>query len=389
MQSIQTSLNWDILIATISCGQLTRKDLLSAIVTCRTLYRTCAHLTLEYPINLCPPRHQHHMPALTSFCSFVLKEKRRALHIHDLRIGFKDLRGYNAETITNVHKGLANIIRQAQNIQVLNIENADALLALHSHLAPAISSLRKLEQIVITGIGERTVEMFAAMESPVVSADITYVNDYRPPPGSLVPDEADPIALLAPFSATLESLQVTSTVIPFVVRDTEAQPVALFPRVLSLQIETCYNEGSLNLFMRALPAVSEVVFWDTLHSDDPIADQLEDADETRMNNLPIAVNHWPALDILNTSIALCYVTAIQSRTRFWTLDRLSPENKPHFQICIEAMHPTTLQLCTNAQDLQADDASDLFPVSTVKELDLTLNLDEGDPSQLGLVMVRG
>ena len=35
------------------------------------------------------------------------------------------------------------------------------------------------------------------------------------------------------------------------------------PRVLSLHIETCYNEGSLNLFIRALPSVSEVVFWDT------------------------------------------------------------------------------------------------------------------------------
>ena len=172
-------------------------------------------------------------------------------------------------------------------------------------------------------------------------------------------------------------------------RDSEAQPVAMFPLVLSLHIETCYNEGSLNLFMRALPSVSEVVFWDTYRSDDPIADQLEGADETRINNLPIAVNHWPVLDILSTSIALCYMTAIQSRTRFWTLDRLSPENKPHFQICIEAMHPITLQLCTHAQDLQADDAADLFPVSAVRELDLTVNLDEGDPSQLGLAMVRG
>jgi len=93
---------------------------------------------------------------LASFCAFVLKDKHRALFIYQIHISAIDSESSTPNAISRAYDELARVLELAKNIEILHIRFSDLLLANAPHFPMAFSSLKKVKELLLHGVGAET-----------------------------------------------------------------------------------------------------------------------------------------------------------------------------------------------------------------------------------------
>ncbi|TCD63675.1 hypothetical protein EIP91_005119 [Steccherinum ochraceum] len=276
-------LNWDVLI-NVAPFLSTKADIFSFMLTCRAFRLPSKAALLSRPVTLSDV-----LGRFIGFCAFITRdpEARLASYIREITIFDYDVHGYPVEEVERISRLFGDIIRQAHNIEVLQMTySSDFDLRENPYLSSAISSLKRIKRLVIHDAGKRVADMLAALTSPVEFADISYadseIREYEI-------TEPDPSILLKNFTATLTNLTVLS--IPNEFPHDFHNPPIRFPNVHTLNIEGGII-SDVSGFVEAFPNVSHLI----VHT--PEDDLTEDSDlDDWIIEPEVEVKSWSKLDL--------------------------------------------------------------------------------------------
>ncbi|PIL22882.1 hypothetical protein GSI_15578 [Ganoderma sinense ZZ0214-1] len=186
-------------------------------ITVSQVMKTCRSLNREGTKYLLSdiPTISNRSQAL-SFLQFMLPTRQSADSPHRLHcIDSLHLMLYSEEEVQIVARVLkpffVDIAPQAPNFSLLQIDLAERFFAADPELPASVASLKTLNFLMLDDVGEKTVMMLRALQSPLTKVDVHFDLDIGPS----APEDRDPVSFLRRSEDTLRWISLRSSVSSF------------------------------------------------------------------------------------------------------------------------------------------------------------------------------
>ncbi|EIW52508.1 uncharacterized protein TRAVEDRAFT_74924 [Trametes versicolor FP-101664 SS1] len=325
------ALNIDILLViAIFCDQST---LCMLTGTCKTLYRTAARYALsERAVSLDSDR------AVELFLRFMRPQNgERWKLLQTLTIQTKLLGR------PDIAKALASSIRQATNLEDLELVPAEVILGSHPDLGPAFASLPKVKYVGIAGANGLTCRMFEEMRWPLETAIIERTSiDTSWEESDWDDNEAiHPVELCKNACDTLKSLDLDR----WLVWDFRSPSVPVYPKLDSLTVTGCYCPPTAP-WATAFPNLSYLEVSTIEHacsdfSEENLEAHLDTQEENREEHLSRGT--WNELAMFKGAALDLYLVGIPCPIRHLELG-ISRKELRFLAAALSDARPTTLDL---------------------------------------------
>ncbi|KAI0704732.1 hypothetical protein C8Q76DRAFT_861143 [Earliella scabrosa] len=335
-------LNGDIL--TIVAEHADRSTAAAIMRCCRALYRYAARMVLAEPVNFnyiwIERYHERNMNHMLSFLRFMgVEDGRRWSYLRGLVFG-----ATLPDDPHMVH-ALARGIRQAPNIESLELKHIDDFLEAYGEIRDALASLKNVKHLKLANAAKHTCTFLEGVRWPLVTADLNAADelegDWKLPN---IYKRLHQASLLRAARDTLVELSCDDWDVT-----TYRSRFPDYPHVRSLSmavwfpmtpewVKTYPNITRLSVFSSATDAYC---MSDTSNTE---------YDAVRQSNLAeLERRCWPRLDEVRTgNVADLYVTGLTCRVRKVDLG-CATWGLPLLPVALERVRPVVLELWTKGE----------------------------------------
>lgn len=312
------------------------------------------------------------LPALESYCSFVLKRPERALSIHNLELGYlfdPEEGGIPPKIVSS----LADVLRNCHNIESLKLLDPEIVFH-YQELAEAVIAWTSLKEIELQNVDVRATEVLARIRSPITAANISV--DYSDE--DLDPEED---CIFDPALICMEYPDTLSTIFVLFPGSIGSYPHIQHPNVHRIEIEGDPIVVHLRSFAQSFPNLRDFIWrWD-IDTDPREAERMREDIEGGELGGSLA---WHSLEHLWCTASRAYSMALTCQVRFWDGIYLGNEVSSlnarrqliQLRVALEDIRPQQLVISVHVKPYTLDDLSHIFPSINTTQLMIRFQLNK-------------